>query len=150
MANGRPSGEELEIARRMTGADPKRAKMFARGGLAELADADGSKSSDRKVMGVQVPRPLPLSERSSQVESEWNRHPRVLREQIAVGIMRDPDFSGNPSVPPQQDSRAHEILKRERPPGRLSVNAGPGDQGRPGQGVTEIQFHRIRANRDEP
>jgi hypothetical protein len=29
------------------------------GGLAELADADGSKSSDRKVMGVQVPRPLP-------------------------------------------------------------------------------------------
>jgi hypothetical protein len=30
-----------------------------RGGLAELADADGSKSSDRKVMGVQVPRPLP-------------------------------------------------------------------------------------------
>jgi hypothetical protein len=33
--------------------------MFSRGGLAELADADGSKSSDRKVMGVQVPRPLP-------------------------------------------------------------------------------------------
>src|SRR5678810_987085 len=31
-----------------------------RGGLAELADADGSKSSDRKVMGVQVPRPLPV------------------------------------------------------------------------------------------
>ncbi len=33
--------------------------MAIDGGLAELADADGSKSSDRKVMGVQVPRPLP-------------------------------------------------------------------------------------------
>ncbi len=33
--------------------------MAVDGGLAELADADGSKSSDRKVMGVQVPRPLP-------------------------------------------------------------------------------------------
>ena len=61
MADGRPSGEELEIARGMTGTYLKRAKMFARGGLAELADADGSKSSDRKVMGVQVPRPLPLN-----------------------------------------------------------------------------------------
>jgi aminoglycoside 6'-N-acetyltransferase I len=33
--------------------------MAVDGGLAELADADGSKSSDRKVMGVQFPRPLP-------------------------------------------------------------------------------------------
>ena len=40
------------------------------GGLAELADADGSKSSDRKVMGVQVPRPLPLGSFALSFEAD--------------------------------------------------------------------------------
>src|SRR5438552_18998264 len=53
----RPGDPILRAAARLPLSE--RAKMSPRGGLAELADADGSKSSDRKVMGVQVPRPLP-------------------------------------------------------------------------------------------
>src|ERR1700722_5490131 len=64
--------------------------------------------------------------------------------------MPDPDFARDPSFPAQVGSEAHIVLKCELLSGILSVNRRPADQRGSGERITEIEFHRVRANQGNP